>query len=106
MTDTITIQRGTSWARDVDIYSDSTRTTPENLTGGTVTFDVYDAPGGNHLFAGTTEIDPDPATGKVLVSLAPDDTDLDDYSVLYGVIRYNDANGNNDQIEDMKLLFT
>lgn len=88
--DSVTMRPGTSFTRNVTVYTDSTHSDLENLTE-TVTVDIRDAPNGEVLFNGAYVIDA-PETGEITISLAPDDTEdmIDTTHVLYGEVWYGD----------------
>lgn len=103
-----TLKIGTSWVRDVTVFTDQTETTVQDLTGATADLSVYDAPGGTFLFSGGTDI-PDPTNGIVRVSIVDSGTvivaldPVPSYGVWYWAVELAEANGNVSLIDDGKL---
>lgn len=87
--DSVTVRPGTSFSREVTVYTDDTQSELETLTED-VSFSVYDRPNGEQLITGAAVPDDDPSTGVISIALAPEDTeDLNDTNhVLYASVRY------------------
>lgn len=100
--DSVTVVSGATFAREVTVYTDTSRTTPIDVTTKTLTFKVYDGPGGALVFTGSV-YKSDPTHGKVVVSLSGTDTATKLASTLYGQVMYIDADDNTWPVDQIKL---
>ena len=98
----IAVQPGSLVTRDVTVYTDASKTEPMDLTGGTVTLAIYDAPNGTlitNLSHAVTVLDPLVGTLYFTVEVPPDYG----FHVYYYAVRLVEAEGTATIIDSGKL---
>ena len=101
--DKVTMHSGTTFTRKVTIYKDPTMSAPEDLSdANALTFKVYDAPGGNEIITGG--VSPTGTQNEITIALAPEQTENMEFSVLYGLVQYEDSQAGVWDVYEFKLV--
>lgn len=101
--DTVKIAAGTSMYRDLTVYNDTAHTSPRDLTGATISFEVLDSPDGDLVYEGQASITT-AADGTAAVGIASTQTNGASFSVLYGETTLTEADGTVSVVDSFKLV--